>query len=87
MDDLFLKMGLISHSTASNQPRREIFLSIGRLFHKLAVEGDSISVRIFKPRHPYPTATFAYRYRFQVVVDVVVVVVVFVVVDFSLSFC
>ncbi|CAH1990123.1 unnamed protein product [Acanthoscelides obtectus] len=40
------------------------FLSIGRLFHKISLSGNTISVTRYRPRHPYPGFNYQYRYRF-----------------------
>ncbi|CAG9760851.1 unnamed protein product [Ceutorhynchus assimilis] len=41
------------------------FLSIGRLFHKISLSGNTISVTRYRPRHPYPGFKLQYRYRFH----------------------
>ncbi|CAG9822060.1 unnamed protein product [Phaedon cochleariae] len=41
------------------------FLSIGRLFHKISLAGNTISVTRYRPRHPYPGFNYQYRYRFH----------------------
>ncbi|CAH1099750.1 unnamed protein product [Psylliodes chrysocephalus] len=41
------------------------FLSIGRLFHKISLSGNTISVTRYRPRHPYPGFNYQYRYRFH----------------------
>nr|XP_024217178.1 GATOR complex protein DEPDC5 isoform X3 [Halyomorpha halys] len=43
----------------------EYKLSIGRVFHRLALSGSEIRVTRYRPRHPYPPFDFHYRYRFQ----------------------
>uniref|UniRef100_A0A1Y1KCF9 DEP domain-containing protein n=3 Tax=Photinus pyralis TaxID=7054 RepID=A0A1Y1KCF9_PHOPY len=40
-------------------------LSIGRIFHKISLTGNSITVTRYRPRHPYPPFNIHYRYRFQ----------------------
>lgn len=40
-------------------------MSIGRIFHKLKVNGDTITITQFRPRHPYPTIKIDYCYRFR----------------------
>ncbi|XP_018575456.1 GATOR complex protein DEPDC5 isoform X3 [Anoplophora glabripennis] len=40
------------------------YLSIGRLFHKISLSGNTISVTRYRPRHPYPGFNYQYRYRF-----------------------
>nr|XP_022917865.1 GATOR complex protein DEPDC5 isoform X2 [Onthophagus taurus] len=39
-------------------------LSIGRLFHKIALSGKNIEVTRYRPRHPYPGFKYQYQYRF-----------------------
>ncbi|XP_050310253.1 GATOR complex protein Iml1 isoform X3 [Anthonomus grandis grandis] len=41
------------------------FLSIGRLFHKISLIGNTISVTRYRPRHSYPSFKIQYRYRFH----------------------
>ncbi|KAL1494319.1 hypothetical protein ABEB36_009934 [Hypothenemus hampei] len=41
------------------------YLSIGRLFHKISLSGNTISVTRYRPRHPYPGFNYQYRYRFH----------------------
>ncbi|XP_057663602.1 GATOR complex protein Iml1 isoform X2 [Diorhabda carinulata] len=41
------------------------FLSIGRLFHKISLSGNTITVTRYRPRHPYPGFNYQYRYRFH----------------------
>lgn len=46
--------------------KTDYFLSIGRNFHRLKLNGNStISVTQYRPRHPYPTIKIDYWYRFQ----------------------
>ncbi|KAK9687602.1 Vacuolar membrane-associated protein Iml1 [Popillia japonica] len=40
-------------------------LSIGRLFHKITLSGNAITVTRYRPRHPYPGFNYQYRYRFH----------------------
>lgn len=50
----------------SNSERtREFLLSIGRIFHKIALVDSEITVTRYRPRHPYPPINVDYRYRFQ----------------------
>ena len=44
---------------------QEYLLSIGRIFHKIALKGSTIFVTGYRPRHPYPTCNIHYRYRLQ----------------------
>ncbi|XP_063239930.1 GATOR complex protein Iml1 isoform X2 [Bacillus rossius redtenbacheri] len=43
----------------------EYFLSIGRVFHKISLNGSAITVTRYRPRHPYPPFNIHYRYRFH----------------------
>lgn len=43
----------------------EYTMSIGRIFHKLKLNGDTITVTTYRPRHPYPTIKIDYCYRFR----------------------
>ncbi|XP_066997885.1 GATOR complex protein Iml1 isoform X2 [Anabrus simplex] len=47
------------------EPTEEYFLSIGRVFHKIALSGSAITVTRYRPRHPYPPFNIHYRYRFH----------------------
>ncbi|KAF6203439.1 hypothetical protein GE061_001770 [Apolygus lucorum] len=40
-------------------------LSIGRIFHRISLNGSEIRVTRYRPRHPYPPFNFQYWYRFQ----------------------
>ncbi|KRT86704.1 hypothetical protein AMK59_1776, partial [Oryctes borbonicus] len=40
-------------------------LSIGRLFHKITLSGNAVTVTRYRPRHPYPGFNYQYRYRFH----------------------
>ncbi|KDR15773.1 DEP domain-containing protein 5 [Zootermopsis nevadensis] len=61
--------GIISSPVMSRpcdiEPTEEYFLSIGRVFHKISLSGSSITVRRYRPRHPYPPFNIHYRYRFH----------------------
>lgn len=46
-------------------PTKEYLLSIGRIFHKIALVDSEITVTRYRPRHPYPPINVDYRYRFQ----------------------
>lgn len=45
--------------------RTEYTMSIGRIFHKLSLSGNTITVTQYRPRHPYPTIKIDYCYRFR----------------------
>lgn len=45
--------------------RTEYTMSIGRIFHKLCLNGNTITVYQYRPRHPYPTIKIDYCYRFR----------------------
>ncbi|XP_043269598.1 GATOR complex protein Iml1 isoform X3 [Venturia canescens] len=47
------------------EPKEEYLLSIGRIFHKISLCGNSITVTRYRPRHPYPPFNIHYRYRFH----------------------
>lgn len=44
---------------------KEYLLSIGRIFHKIALSDAEITVTRYRPRHPYTPINVDYRYRFQ----------------------
>uniref|UniRef100_A0A1I8PYI3 DEP domain-containing protein n=1 Tax=Stomoxys calcitrans TaxID=35570 RepID=A0A1I8PYI3_STOCA len=44
---------------------KEYLLSIGRIFHKITLNGSVITVTGYRPRHPYPPINVDYRYRFH----------------------
>lgn len=44
---------------------KEYLLSIGRIFHKIALNDSIITVTRYRPRHPYTPINVDYRYRFQ----------------------
>ncbi|KAK2575080.1 hypothetical protein KPH14_008813 [Odynerus spinipes] len=48
-----------------SEPKEEYLLSIGRIFHKISLFGNSITVTRYRPRHPYPPFNIHYRYRFH----------------------
>ncbi|XP_046613786.1 GATOR complex protein Iml1 isoform X1 [Neodiprion virginianus] len=48
-----------------SEPKEEYLLSIGRIFHKISLCGNSITVTRYRPRHPYPPFNIHYRYRFH----------------------
>lgn len=43
----------------------EVYLSIGRIFHKLTLSGPTITVTRYRPRHPNSQMCYSYKYRFQ----------------------
>lgn len=43
----------------------EYTMSIGRIFHKLKLNQDTITITQYRPRHPYPTIKIDYCYRFR----------------------
>lgn len=45
--------------------RSEYTMSIGRIFHKLSLNDNTITVTQYRPRHPYPTIKIDYCYRFR----------------------
>ncbi|XP_063975968.1 GATOR complex protein Iml1 isoform X1 [Diachasmimorpha longicaudata] len=48
-----------------SEPKEEYLLSIGRIFHKISLYGNCITVTRYRPRHPYPPFNIHYRYRFH----------------------
>lgn len=48
-----------------DRERTEYTMSIGRIFHKLSLNGNTITVTQYRPRHPYPTIKIDYCYRFR----------------------
>ncbi|ERL90115.1 hypothetical protein D910_07469 [Dendroctonus ponderosae] len=58
-----LRSNLMRKSPTDNDEM--YFLSIGRLFHKISLSGNTISVTRYRPRHPYPGFNYQYRYRFH----------------------
>ncbi|XP_076643268.1 GATOR complex protein Iml1 isoform X7 [Halictus rubicundus] len=48
-----------------SEPKEEYLLSIGRIFHKISLFDNSITVTRYRPRHPYPPFNIHYRYRFH----------------------
>lgn len=52
----------------SPPPTEEVIehkLSIGRIFHKITLVGNTITVTRYRPRHPYSPINVGYRYRFH----------------------
>lgn len=49
----------------AERERTEYTMSIGRIFHKLSLNGNTITVTQYRPRHPYPTIKIDYCYRFR----------------------
>ncbi|XP_039311232.1 GATOR complex protein Iml1 isoform X7 [Solenopsis invicta] len=48
-----------------SEPKEEYLLSIGRIFHKISLFDNSITVTRYRPRHPYPPFNIHYQYRFH----------------------
>ncbi|CAL7950358.1 unnamed protein product [Xylocopa violacea] len=48
-----------------SEPKEEYLLSIGRIFHKISLFDNSITVTRYRPRHPYPPFNIHYLYRFH----------------------
>ncbi|XP_070149933.1 GATOR complex protein Iml1 isoform X6 [Polyergus mexicanus] len=48
-----------------SEPKEEYLLSIGRIFHKISLFDNSITITRYRPRHPYPPFNIHYRYRFH----------------------
>ncbi|XP_018898821.2 GATOR complex protein Iml1 isoform X2 [Bemisia tabaci] len=46
-------------------PSVQFKLSIGRVFHRIVLNGSEIRVTRYRPRHPYSPFVIHYRYRFQ----------------------
>lgn len=44
---------------------KEFLLSIGRIFHKITLNGSEIKITRYRPRHPYPPINVDYSYRFH----------------------
>lgn len=51
--------------STNTERTKEFLLSIGRIFHKIALVDSEITVTRYRPRHPYPPINVDYRYRFQ----------------------
>jgi len=43
----------------------DVWLSIGKIFHKLTLTDQTINVIRHSPKHPYPNLKYSYRYRFM----------------------
>ncbi|XP_075221255.1 GATOR complex protein Iml1 isoform X2 [Lycorma delicatula] len=56
---------VVGPRTQDVEPAREFKLSIGRVFHRIVLNGSEIRVTRYRPRHPYPPFSIHYRYRFQ----------------------
>ncbi|GFR17135.1 GATOR complex protein DEPDC5 [Trichonephila clavata] len=48
-----------------NADQEEFLLSIGRIFHKLNLDGSRITVTQYRPRHPHREIKIHYCYRFH----------------------
>ncbi|XP_073836084.1 GATOR complex protein Iml1 isoform X5 [Musca autumnalis] len=55
----------VLHMKPENEETKEFLLSIGRIFHKITLNGSVITVTGYRPRHPYPPINVDYRYRFH----------------------
>lgn len=49
----------------SVEQSKEYLLSIGRIFHKISLNGSEIKITRYRPRHPYLSILVDYRYRFH----------------------
>lgn len=58
-------LSLSSTDNDAEKERTEYTMSIGRIFHKLSLNGNTITVTQYRPRHPYPTIKIDYCYRFR----------------------
>ncbi|XP_071550419.1 GATOR complex protein Iml1 isoform X2 [Panulirus ornatus] len=56
---------LMRTRSCTDESFQEYRLSIGRIFHKILLYGSTITVTIYRPRHPYPQLKRQYKYRFQ----------------------
>ncbi|ROT76803.1 putative DEP domain-containing protein 5 isoform X5 [Penaeus vannamei] len=56
---------LMRTRSRTEETSQEYRLSIGRMFHKIKLCGSTITVTIYRPRHPYPQLKRQYKYRFQ----------------------
>ncbi|XP_042884438.1 GATOR complex protein Iml1-like isoform X5 [Penaeus japonicus] len=56
---------LMRTRSRTEETSQEYRLSIGRMFHKIRLCGSTITVTIYRPRHPYPQLKRQYKYRFQ----------------------
>ncbi|XP_005093712.1 GATOR complex protein Iml1 isoform X2 [Aplysia californica] len=66
------KTNLQPHSSASGFMRpsiravdEEYYMSIGRIYHKVTLSGQTVRVTRYWPRHPQPQLHYEYRYRFK----------------------
>ncbi|KAM7355219.1 GATOR complex protein Iml1 isoform 2-T2 [Cochliomyia hominivorax] len=55
----------VLHLKPTTEVTKEYLLSIGRIFHKITLNGSVITVTGYRPRHPYPPINVDYRYRFH----------------------
>lgn len=55
----------VTRSASPTENDESYYLSIGRLFHKISLSKQTISVTRYRPRHPYPGFNYQYRYRFH----------------------
>ncbi|KAK7069287.1 GATOR complex protein depdc5 [Halocaridina rubra] len=62
----FTGLGSLMRTRSRNdETSKEYRLSIGRIFHKIFLCGSTITVTIYRPRHPHPQLKRQYKYRFQ----------------------
>lgn len=55
----------LTNDNELERERTEYTMSIGRIFHKLSLNDNTITVTQYRPRHPYPTIKIDYCYRFR----------------------
>ncbi|XP_044001787.1 GATOR complex protein Iml1 isoform X3 [Aphidius gifuensis] len=48
-----------------SEPKEEYLLSIGRIFHKISLSGNCITVTSYRPRRSHPPFNIHYGYRFH----------------------
>ncbi|XP_068246692.1 GATOR complex protein Iml1 isoform X2 [Palaemon carinicauda] len=58
-------LGTLMRTRSRAESSQEYRLSIGRIFHKIYLCGSTITVTIYRPRHPHPQLKRQYKYRFQ----------------------
>ncbi|CAG0888714.1 unnamed protein product [Darwinula stevensoni] len=58
------KPSLSSSASSPSLASSSVYLSIGRIFHKLTLLEPTITVTRYSPRHPYPSLRMKYKYRF-----------------------
>lgn len=60
-----IKTSIVAPAVSAVEQTKEYLLSIGRIFHKITLNGSEIKITRYRPRHPYPPITVDYRYRFH----------------------